>query len=270
MPDKRSDINKAARFNEGKLRYDLIPHEALKGVAQVLTFGAKKYGEDNWRKGLSWRSVLASAERHLEAFKSGEDYNVADDPGLMHIDHAITNLMFIKAYYKIYPQGDDRIVNALKTPRIALDIDEVLADFLGSYSERYGIEKKQMYWNFSYETGSNMEELKHDKEFWLNIKKLRDVPFEPVMYVTSRNIPSEWTMEWLEKNGLPCVPVVTVPINTSKVEVLKNHNIEVFIDDKFQNFVECTNAGIFTYLMDCEHNKQYEVGHRRIFDLNLF
>ena len=40
--------------DDGKLRYDLIPPLALEEVVRVLTFGAEKYGPNNWRavKGL--------------------------------------------------------------------------------------------------------------------------------------------------------------------------------------------------------------------------
>ena len=41
----------------------------------------------------------------------------------------------------------------------------------------------------------------------------------------------------------------------------------IFVDDKFDNFKECTNAGIFTYLMTAKHNEYYNVGHRRIHNL---
>jgi hypothetical protein len=41
------------------------------------------------------------------------------------------------------------------------------------------------------------------------------------------------------------------------------------IDDKYDNYKEITNAGIFCYLMDAPHNQYYQVGHRRIYDLKI-
>ena len=32
----------------GKLRWSLIPTQALEDVVKVLTYGARKYGDDNW------------------------------------------------------------------------------------------------------------------------------------------------------------------------------------------------------------------------------
>jgi hypothetical protein len=76
-------------------------------------------------------------------------------------------------------------------------------------------------------------------------------------------------MENLQKMGFPCAPVYSVPFNTSKVELLKKHNVSIHIDDKWANYKEATEAGIFCYLMDAPHNQHYNVGHRRIYDLNL-
>jgi len=260
--------DRALRFNEGKVRYDLVPAWAYEQVARVFTYGAKKYSDHNWRKGMPWSEMIASMERHLQAIKAGEDYNDKDF-GLLNSAHLAWNAIALTEYYKIYPQGDNRVHGYNEVPKIALDIDEVICDFLGGYSKVFNISKETLYWNFSYKIGEHMEQLKSDKDFWLGLDKLRDVPFEPEMYVTSRNIPTEWTMEWLEANKLPCRPVVTVPLNTSKVGVLKEHNIDILIDDKYANFLECSKAGIFTYLMDCPHNQHYKVGHKRIYDLNI-
>ena len=68
--------------------------------------------------------------------------------------------------------------------------------------------------------------------------------FEPTCYITSRPVSTEITKQWIEKNGFPCVPIYTVDVNHSKIQVAKEAGIEVFIDDKFENFVELNNAGI--------------------------
>lgn len=56
---------------EGKLRFDLIPVEALRRDAELYRAGAKKYAEDNWRKGQPYRRVYASILRHLFAWRIG-------------------------------------------------------------------------------------------------------------------------------------------------------------------------------------------------------
>lgn len=112
------------RYNEGKPRYSLIPasfweallsprapdHKArmkvLEGVAQVLTFGAKKYGDHNWRKAGSWSSVMDSAMRHCVAILNGE--TVDAESGLPHWAHLGCNLAFL-IEFSTYDLGlDDR------------------------------------------------------------------------------------------------------------------------------------------------------------------
>jgi hypothetical protein len=55
-----------------KPRFDLIPPHALQRVAELYTRGAAKYGENNWHKGIPSQQMLASAMRHMEAYRRGE------------------------------------------------------------------------------------------------------------------------------------------------------------------------------------------------------
>jgi len=50
----------------------------------------------------------------------------------------------------------------------------------------------------------------------------------------------------------------------SKVDALLKNNVDVFIDDRFENFTEINNAGISCFLFDGSHNQRYDVGHKRI------
>lgn len=261
-------MDKALRYNEGKNMLDLIPPVLIEEIGKILTFGAKKYDKYNYRKGMEWSKCVASLKRHLLSFENGIDYD--SESGQLHISHVIVNAMFLLEYYKIYPQGDDRQHTYLKKRRIALDIDEVLADFCGALMERFDdIKERPVYWNdvFIYK---HWKEIENDDEFWLNIKPKinpKELPFEPIAYVTSRNVPQIITESWLKNCGFPVAEVVTIGLNESKVEVLKQRNIDIFVDDKFDNFVDINNAGICCYLMDAPHNRRYEVGYKRIFDL---
>jgi hypothetical protein len=66
-----------------KPRYDLIDRDFLKRWADLMARGAKKYGENNWRKaetGEELRRFEASAIRHMYQWLSGdisEDHAVA-------------------------------------------------------------------------------------------------------------------------------------------------------------------------------------------------
>lgn len=94
------------RKDEGKLRYTLIHPLAERGLVEVLTFGAQKYEDRNWEKGLAWSRVIDSLRRHLAAIEAGEDYD--PESGLLHADHVQANAHFLAALYRIYPEGDDR------------------------------------------------------------------------------------------------------------------------------------------------------------------
>ena len=60
------------KYDSGKPRYDLIPADALEEVAKVYTVGAKKYGDRNWEKGLSYSRLFGSLMRHAWAWWRGE------------------------------------------------------------------------------------------------------------------------------------------------------------------------------------------------------
>lgn len=86
-------MDKAAKHDSGKARYDLIPIEAEEKVADVLTFGTKKYDAHNWRKGLSYSRLYSASRRHLKAFWQGEKLD--PESGLPHLAHAIVNELFM-------------------------------------------------------------------------------------------------------------------------------------------------------------------------------
>lgn len=263
-------VDKGLRYNEGKIRYDLITPFALEQLATVLSKGAEKYAERNWELGMRWSTVIASLERHLQAFKNGEDFD--KESGLLHISHLLTNAAFLAEYYKIYPQGDDRQHQYLSQPKIGLDIDEVLAAWVPSWSARWKIDVPKS-WYFDRHIAEKFKEMEESGElytFYLDLPVLTDpdsIPFEPHCYVTSRPIPVEYTEEWLDKNGFPQRPVYCVGIGNSKVDVIKESGCEVFVDDRFDNFVELNKAGICTFLFDAPHNQRYDVGYKRIKNL---
>lgn len=89
----------AVRDNQDKLRYDLIPPEFITALAEVFTFGAKKYTPNNW-KGFTpeqQEEIQGSLLRHIYAYLEGEE----NDPesGLSHLAHAGCNLAFM-IYFK--------------------------------------------------------------------------------------------------------------------------------------------------------------------------
>lgn len=66
---------------------------AEEALARVLTFGARKYKPNNWRKCKDTGRYLAAAHRHNNAIIAGEQCD--EDSGFDHRDHLLTNLMFL-------------------------------------------------------------------------------------------------------------------------------------------------------------------------------
>lgn len=256
---------KGLRYNEGKLRYDLLHPVAQDGIVRVLTRGAEKYSPRNWEKGLSWTSTIASLKRHLAAIERGEDYD--SESGELHIDHVQCNAHFLSAYYKIAPQFDDRQHKYLNRPKIGLDIDDIICDWISPWCNKYDHPIPEN-WNFSYKNGDRFKSLGEELDkFYLNLPRKidpKDIPFEPHCYITSRSVPVELTKQWIENSGFPTAPVYSVGFGVSKVQVAKESGIDIFVDDRYENFVELNKAGICTYLLDAPHNRRYDVGYKRI------
>lgn len=82
------------KHDGGKPNWSLMPWDALGEVQGVLDFGARKYGEHNWKHVLSPRTRYLSAMlRHVIAYARGE----RNDPesGYHHLAHAVCCGLFV-------------------------------------------------------------------------------------------------------------------------------------------------------------------------------
>jgi uncharacterized HAD superfamily protein len=288
-PGHLADIIKAYKKDEGKPRMDLLDPEFLVDVAKVLTMGSGKYDQsqkvyqNNWRQGgMRWGQVYAAAQRHMNAFWSGEE--IDDESGLPHVAHAACNMMFLHYYARNARHLDDRDLDWRRQKRIFLDIDGVIADW--GRAMHAGVSKmfpdrtlhvdetgEALHWGWlSGKLWHDFRESIDWEDFMLNdIEPLcdsNDWNFEPSGYVTHRNVANEISTLWLEKNGFPAVKCHTVDASTSKVELLLELQADIFVDDKFDTFVDVNDAGILCYLMDAPWNRKYDVGAYRIHNLN--
>jgi hypothetical protein len=84
----------------------LLSNTALVKVAEVMTFGKKKYSAHNWRGGFFWSRPLAAAARHLYAYIGGEDKD--PETGLSHIAHCMCCLMMVLEFEETHTGLDDR------------------------------------------------------------------------------------------------------------------------------------------------------------------
>lgn len=297
---QRSKKGGALRLNKGKIRYGLIPENAKRALADVYTKGAHKYSkyvpkdnpdaqptlganipfeevgnwilveaaDDNWRKGQNWLGAMESVERHLAAFKSGEDFD--PELGTYHLANAAWGLFSLLEFYKIFPEGDDRKHRYLEPKKIGLDIDEVLADWVGAWMELHGLDERPENWCFHRDIVKEFDRMREEgalDDFYLSIKPKispSDIPFEPHCYITHRPVDTEVTEKWLAMHGFPARPVLTVTPEMSKVDYALQEGLDIFVDDGWNNFVAMNRAGICTYLMDAPHNQRYQIGFKRI------
>ena len=97
---------KGARYNEGKIRYDLIPPYALEQVALAYTYGAQKYSDDNWRKGFKWRETIGSLLRHVYKWTRGS--KIDDESNCHPLAMAVFNALTLMTFEKNLIGIDDR------------------------------------------------------------------------------------------------------------------------------------------------------------------
>ena len=99
------ELKGGAKQLDGKLPVELVPWLPVLEVARVLQFGANKYDDWNWYKGLPITTCMGSALRHCFKFMMGEDND--DESGLPHLAHACCNIMFALQFFK-EGRGDNR------------------------------------------------------------------------------------------------------------------------------------------------------------------
>lgn len=102
----RSVSVEGRKDDQDKLRYDLIPVRPLAEVARVYTIGAKKYDDNNWRKGLKWGRVFAAMMRHAWAWMRGERFDPVD--GQHHLASVCWCALALMEYEDTHPELDDR------------------------------------------------------------------------------------------------------------------------------------------------------------------
>lgn len=261
------------RYNDGKLRYDLIEPFALQELVRVFTKGAEKYAPNNWLKGMAWSKVVASLKRHIAAFENGEDFD--KETQCYHMAQAAWNAMALTSYYKHYPQGDDRAL-WIKRPfkNMWLDIDGILADYEKHFLEYLDLPKHHPTdWN-DVRFRDHWKDIVDDANFWATIPRIidpMDLQYPVAGYITSRPCSNELTLKWLTDNGYPTAPIENVYPSKPKSEVLKQkEGIIITLDDSIKNFIDYQANGINCHLMTRPHNAKYDVGHWRVNSVKEF
>lgn len=87
------------KYDNDKPQWSLLPFKALKEVVDVLTYGAKKYAPDNWKKVPDARQRYIDAGfRHFTAYAGGEKND--SETGMSHLAHATCCMLFLMSFDK--------------------------------------------------------------------------------------------------------------------------------------------------------------------------
>lgn len=173
---------------------------------------------------------------------------------------------------------------------IGLDIDDTITDTFGvifGYAQKYTIEELKRSGEVDYLTAcpnhsyiktlhhwSKEEEENFFRKYYRQIcEETTPFPFavetinklkaegHKIVLITARwdledsNV-RKLTEDWIEKHN---IHYDTLVINTTtKLEAAKNNNVDIFIDDSFENCKAVASGGIKTFIMDTRCNKGLE------------
>ena len=127
-------MSEGKKYDSDKPKMHLLPPKALLEVAKVLTFGAEKYGEENWREVADAQNRYASASlRH--SFSHLDKEELDEETNYSHLAHAICCLLFKlelelenekvkkKSYENLTPQNIEKVI-ALLNPSSSVQASE--------------------------------------------------------------------------------------------------------------------------------------------------
>jgi len=94
VPESEQKYAPGKKYDQGKTRWDLVPWEAVEPLADILTFGSKKYGDNSWQRvDNAVERYKATLFRHLIAWCKGERKD--PESGRSHLHHVLTNCVFL-------------------------------------------------------------------------------------------------------------------------------------------------------------------------------
>jgi len=94
------------KYDNDKVRWDLLLWDEVEDVAKVLTYGAKKYEDYNWIAVPEAQDrYFAAAHRHIKAWRSDESLDSGS--GLPHLAHAVCCLLFLMWFDALEEEDDN-------------------------------------------------------------------------------------------------------------------------------------------------------------------
>lgn len=101
-----TDPNTGGQKGTKEVRMDLIPVYPLTELARLYGRGARKYEDNNWRKGYRWSLSYAALLRHLTQWWAGEDKD--PEMGTSHLASVAWHAFTLAELERIHPGLDDR------------------------------------------------------------------------------------------------------------------------------------------------------------------
>lgn len=118
-----AECPKGRKDDQGKLRWDLLPWDAVKEIARVLMHGSQRYGDNNWKHvPEAHNRYFSAAMRHIVAWQLGETHD--PDTHLPHLAHACCCLLFLLWFSKTAKEM--RMANELTGRLIQMAIEKRL------------------------------------------------------------------------------------------------------------------------------------------------
>jgi hypothetical protein len=154
---------------------------------------------------------------------------------------------------------------------VAIDIDGVLANFIQhmiEYAHEKGYHEFPAHWTqwhqynipgLDQRFGKLVDEVSGDPEWWLDIPPHDDAYLSaaPDLYLTSRNVGSQYTLMWLLYHGFPHAEVVTVDSGEDKPPKMKERGIDVLLDNRFDTYESVNKQkDLKCVLMERPHNRR--------------
>jgi hypothetical protein len=81
------------KYDQGKLRWSLLPLREVEQVVAVLEHGSRKYSDNNWKHVRPKARYFDAALRHFMARLNGEILD--PETGLPHLAHAVCCILFL-------------------------------------------------------------------------------------------------------------------------------------------------------------------------------
>src|ERR1700690_428246 len=100
-------MSEAKHFDDGKPGLQFVLGMAgLAEVAKVGDFGARKYGQWNYKDGMPWMKLAGSCSRHLGPWILGQDND--NESNLHHLAHMVYDGLMLLDYAARNKGTDDR------------------------------------------------------------------------------------------------------------------------------------------------------------------